>query len=354
MAVKKHKKMFDRISLLDGRFYDSLTPVNDSGTRPSPQRIKRLALEKIRAGQRKEKKTMKKLRIGLLAAALAAVLGVTVLAMGGMDYFRGIFGDSVAHVAGQIGTPDITVTAEDGYTMSAQAVLSDGYQTNLVFSTKYPQGVENHDGGELNTSPEGAEDKDAFRVSVGGRESSWSIRELPEFAYENQRFFLVSVNSMINCLGESVEIRRGPDGLTLKVPLNGEVAVRTLDIDQDVGGGRKIETMQISPLGILLTSSEQNAKGSLPTVEILVRLRDVTEEDATLFFDSADDGETVTGGGGAVILEPGQAGPLVITTEARRNPDGKLIATGTFGRILNLEQVSEILVGETAYPLPKN
>lgn len=352
MDVKKRKKMFDRISLLNGRLYDSLEPVNDTGIQPSSQRIKMLALEKIRAGQmRKEKKTMKKMRIGLLAAALAAVLGVTVLAMGGVDYFRGIFGDSVEHVAGQIGTPEITVTGEDGSTMSAQAVLSDGYQISVVFSTKYPEGVENRDPDKLSEPAEGEE---AFRISVGGMEASWSVQELPEFAGGNQMFFLASANSMKNCLGQSVEIRRGADGLTLKVPLNGEVAVRTLNIDQDVGGGRKIETMQISPLGILLTSSEKEAKGSLPTVNIRVRLKDGTEEDATLFFDSADDGETVTGGGGAVILGPGEIGPLVVTTQAQRNPDGKLIAIGTFGRILNLDQVAEILVGDTAYPVPAN
>lgn len=352
MDVKKRKKMYDRISLLNGRLYDSLEPVNDTRIQPSSQRIKMLALEKIRAGQmRKEKQTMKKMRIGLLAAALAAVLGVTVLAMGGIDYFRGIFGDSVEHVAGQIGTPDITVTGEDGSTMSAQAVLSDGYQISVVFSTKYPEGVENRDPDKLSEPAEGEE---AFRISVGGMEASWSVRELPEFAGGNQMFFLASANSMKNCLGQSVEIRRGADGLTLKVPLNGEVAVRTLNIDQDVGGGRKIETMQISPLGILLTSSEKEAKGSLPTVNIRVRLKDGTEEDATLFFDSTDDGETVTGGGGAVILGPGEIGPLVVTTQAQRNPDGKLIAIGTFGRILNLDQVSDILVGETAYPVPAN
>lgn len=347
MAVKRRKNMFDRITPLDGRFYDTLEPVNDSGTRPSPQRIKTLALEKTGLRRRKDINTMKKLRIGLLAAALAVVLGVTVLAMGGMDYFRGIFGDSVAHVAGQIGTPEITATGQDGSVMSVHAILSDGYQTNAVFSTKYPSGVENNDPDKLDQHEEGQE---PFQISLKGMEASWSVRELPEFAAANQRFFLASINSMKNCMGQSVEIRRNADGLMLKVPLNGDVAVRTVKIDREAGQGRSIETLQISPLGILLTSSEKEAKGSLPTVDIRIRLQD-GEEDATLFFDSGSDEETVTGGGGAVILAPGQKGPLVVSTQARRNPDGKLIAIGTFGRILNLEQVREIVVEGTAYPL---
>lgn len=67
---------------------------------------------------------------------------------------------------------------------------------------------------------------------------------------------------------------------------------------------------------------------------------------------SFDDGEeTVTAGGAAVIVGEGQEPPLVIQTMGERNPDGKVVTTGYFSRILNLNDVQTICVDGTEYPL---
>lgn len=344
MTVKK-RNLPELASLLDERHYRDIEPANDTGLCPSTERIKALTLERI---GRKEKPHMRKVRIALLAAVLAAVLGVTVAAMGGLDYFRSIFGDSVNQVADAVSMPGITATREDGYTIAAEAVLTDGYQTNIVFSTAYPKGKANHDDQLINRENE---DGRGFSVTVDSEGMSSSIEELQAFSSGNRRYFNATLSTLQSSKGKTVTITRLDGGPELAIPLNGTTASKTLVLNQDMGGGRTIETMQLSPMGILLVSNEETARGGLPTVPITVIMKDGGREDATIEFDGSADGVAVRGGGSAVILGPGEKAPLVVMNHAERNPDGKMIAVATFSRLLDLSQVEGVQVEETVYPL---
>jgi hypothetical protein len=104
---------------------------------------------------------------------------------------------------------------------------------------------------------------------------------------------------------------------------------------------------------VLVIGSEKEAKGGLPTAEIYVVMNDGTSEEliSVQSFDSEDDGETISGGGSAIILGPGEKAPLVIGTMGSRNPDGKMVTSGSFSRILNLDEVKAISVDGVEYPL---
>lgn len=344
----KKRNTRELVSLLDERHYRDIEPANDTGLRPSAQRIKALTLERISAG-RKEKTHMKKFRFALLAAALAAVLGVTALAMGGMEYFKSIFGDSVEQVAGDVTMPGVTAQRADGYTITAEAVLTDGYQTNIVFSTAYPKGQKNHDNELINR-----EDTDGrgFSIVMDGDGMSSSIEELSEFNTGNRRYFNVTLSTLQSNKGKTVTITRLDGGPELSIPLDGATASKTVELNQDMGGGRTIETLQLSPMGILLISNEETAEGGLPTVQVALQMKDGGSEDATVEFDGSPDGEAVRGGGSVVIVGPDDKTPLVVMTHAQRNPDGKMIAIGSFSRLVDLSQVKSVVVAGTEYQLP--
>lgn len=337
-------------SLLNERLCKELEPVNDSAVRPDPERIKALALEKVRVdSSRKGKFSMRKGRILLIAAVLAVILGVTVVAVGGMEYFRSIFGDSVENAGEGLTMPGIEVHGEDGYSMRAEAVLTDGYQTNVVFSTYYGEKVENLDD-DLIAMDDETENQEGFNAYLKGPQWSSSINAMPEFGSRWRRYYHLQMTTMENCKGDTVSIRKGQEGPVLEIPLNGAESVYTVELGLDAGGGRVIESLQLSPMGILLISNEKEAKGSLPTVAVEVVMTDGKREDATVEFDYADDGVTISGGGGAVILDEGQTAPLVVMTSGRRNPDGKLVAMGTFSRLLDLGKVQSVVVEATEYP----
>ena len=139
--------------------------------------------------------------------------------------------------------------------------------------------------------------------------------------------------------------------LELDTLLEGAAAAKVLTIGQTLEGGYTIETIQLSQLGFMVIGKEDQASGGLPAPQIDIVFKDGRHDEliSAMSFDNGG-GETVTGGGGAVIgADP--TGPLVTGTMGQRNPDGKVVTTGEFGRAINLDEVAFILVDGTKYPV---
>jgi hypothetical protein len=336
---------------LDERFYKPVEPTELSEL--SQERIRELAFAKLRTqdganNQHKEKHMKKSVKILLVAAVVCAMSVTAFAAMGGMDFFRAIFGDSAGVAADHIQFPEASVENE-GYRLSVESLLSDGFKSDLIIS------LTSKDGKRIETDP-----MDMFHTEFWNNPdamNSESYEEMVDFSQKDKKYYHMAIISLNSHYSTEVTISLKEEiaPLSVTVPLNDAMTARKeirVSADDYAEQNYYPETVQLSPLGVLVIGSEKEAKGGLPTAQIFVQMKDGTREEliSRMSFDEGD-GETVGGGGGAIILGPGETAPLVIGTMGERNPDGKVVTSGTFSRVLNLDEVQAILVDDVEYPL---
>ncbi len=359
--MNKKKYISDLCSQLDQKFYETLDVENMTVLKPSDKRIENLVFQKLhtepttapQAGKRgpMTKKTIKT----LLIAAILCMFATTVFAMaGGISYFRSIFGSTADNVEQDILAPGLA--AEDSHSrMVLESMLTDGYRINLIVSLTPLTKEAAREAGRTNLP-------DLFRVeltpsSSSGSEAestaSYTCSELPEFAVGDKRFYHLQLDSLTNCTGwdMNISLAESLNSLTIESRVEGAAAAREYEINQDIDGNLTVETVQLSPLGVLVIGNEKQASGGLPTPTVSVTFKDGSTEElmSPMSFD-AGDGETVIGGGGAVIGSDPINGPLVTTTHGQRNPDGKVVTAGEFCRVIRMDDVASISVNGTEYP----
>lgn len=360
--MSKKIKISDLCSRLEQRYIEDLDVENMTEMKPSEQRIEDIVFKKLRTEQEtaasagKRETIRKKSWKILLIAAVLCLFSTTAFAMaGGFDYFRSIFGDTVDNAKQDILTPQITIS-DSTRQMSLESMLTDGYKINLIVSLKTISGQPDN---EITKK----ELLDLFHVtfdspvSGSGQSDStmaFSCNELTEFSTKNQHLYHIQIDSLTDCTGWNIKISLSEDmgGLSLESVIKGSAAATELTINQIIDSSLTIETIQISPLGILVIGNETNASGGLPTPSISLTFKDGQEEDLITpdSFDSGDDG-TVIGGGGIVLSSDPTAGPLVVSTYGQRNPSGKLAIAGEFGRIIQIKEVQSITVNGAVYPV---
>lgn len=357
--MNKNTKISDLCSLLDPEFYETLDVENTTDLEPSKQRIEDLVFQKLHTEQQtaapagKRGHMKKKTGIVLLIAAILCTLATTAFAMsGGLDYFRSIFGDTADNAGAAIQNPS-AAAEDDSYRIGLNSMLTDGYKINLIVSLEpltdaAAKAVSKTETLALfQTSLEPAPSSSASENTA-----SYTCSELPEFAYKKQRFYHVQLDSLANCTGWTLKLALSDElgGLSLDFKIEGTAAAMEFQIDQAIDSSLTVESVQLSPLGVLVIGNETNASGGLPTPEVDLLFKDGSREEliSPMSFD-AGDGETVTGGGGAVVGEDPITGPLVIGTHGRRNPDGKVITAGEFGRIIRMDEVESIFVNGVEY-----
>jgi hypothetical protein len=367
------------------RFYSDIEP--DSGNGLSNKRIRELAFAKLHQQvgpdstatnyKSKEKHMKASVKILLVAAIVCAMSLTAFAAFGGMDFFKSIFGDSAAIAEDQIQFPDASVENDD-YRLNVESLLSDGYKTDIIVSLTAKSGARlDYDPMELfitsyiwpsDAEIEGAEygfahgngspRREYLQMSEEGVVYSIAYTEMPEFSNKDKKYYHLEMNSLDNTSESEIKISLMEDISPLSVTVSvsdsltarKDVQVRAEDYaDKNYFP----ETVQLSPMGVLVIGSEKEAKGGLPTAAIYVIMNDGTSEEliSAESFDSEDDGKTISGGGSAIILGPGQEAPLVIGTMGSRNPDGKMVTSGSFSRILDLDEVMAISVDGVEYPL---
>lgn len=336
---------------------DSLEPVNDTKLRPSAERIKTLAMAKLSRQQggeiapERRRIDMKRMHLRVLAAAIVVVCLVSisvVAAMGGLEYFRSIFGGSADAVEERIEQPMISAENEN-FRLRVEASLTDGYKSNVILS------VEAVGSRKLPDFSEKAER--LFAVNIAGGMSYCVVEPMEAFSEQRKAFVRVEVATQQSHVNEGITIAMqdalGAGSLTLQPKQR--LAMREIQPDaaQFDGQNYRVETVQISPLGALVIGSEQETKGSLPNEVISIVMKDGSVEEImpSWAFDQSDDETTVSGGGGAVIVGEGETAPLVVNTVGTRNPEGKVVTESLFSRILRLDDVKAVMIGEKSYPL---
>lgn len=346
-------------------YYQDLKIENNTPLRPSEERIQQLVLEKLHQGKNpakdlQQQKTehiekrpvMRKKTMGIIiiAAAICLFSMTAYAAVHGLGFFESIFGDSAQSVTNHIQSP--MLTAQHGpYTMTVESILSDGYKTNIIVSLEFPKGK----------SPT-LEPYDLFTVKPENFSEgvSYTCTELPEFSQKNKSYYRLEISSLEDSHYHktmTVSYNDKTNPLQVKVTINGSMAAKTIAIYQKPYENKNYhpETIQISPLGILVIGSETKAQGGLPTSTIDIIMRDGSSEEmmSQLSFDNFNDKDTSPsmGGGGVVLVDENQPQPLVTQTMGRRNAEGKVVTTGYFSRILDLQQVKAIRVDGIDYPL---
>lgn len=286
-------------------------------------------------------------KIAAAAAVLCLVSATAFAAGGGLDYFWRLFGQSSTLVAEDIWSPGIAVE-DDHYAMSVESMLSDGYKINLIVAVT--------GAGLDGVLAEGI----PFSAAITNHDTiGLSCQEMEEFSEGQQHFYQLKVETKENVVGEMLTLTfEGQESqLTLETTVSGVTAAETVAVAAEVKPDYYIETIQLSPLGALIIGSETKIQGALPVVDVYALMKDgsmlwLLGEDN---IDTTDDGTTITGGGGIVIGSSldvlGETLPLTKEASAFRNPDGQVITSATFGSILDLNQVSAIVINDEQYLL---
>lgn len=357
--MNKNVRISDLCSHLNRQHYQDMDVENMTDLKPSQQRIEDIVLKKLHTettmiGKREHMK--KKTGKILLIAAIFCLFATTAFAMaGGLDYFRAIFGNTADNAGHVILSPGITVS-DDSRRLSLESMLTDGYKINLIVSLDTLSG-------KKDSQAAGKDPFELFQVdlepvsSIGGeaeRTASYTCSELTEFQLGSKHLYHLQLDSLVNCSGWNLDISLPDDmgGLSLSTVVEGMSAARELSISQPIDDNLTVETIQLSQLGILVIGNEAKASGGLPAPPINLIFKDGSQEEliSPMSFD-AGDGETVTGGGGAVIGADNMTGPLVIGTHGQRNPDGKVVIAGEFGRIIRMDDVKSLWISGVEYPV---
>jgi len=339
-------------SLLQEHHYENVEPGTPSDI--SSKRIRELAFAKRRQQesdgntnkQDKEKHMKTSLRVLLIAAVICTLSLTAFAAFGGLEFFKSIFGDSAQSIGEHIQNP-MTSTENEDYRLTVESLLSDGFKTDLIVSLAAKNG-----------KPIPFDPMEMFHTQFIGNEeamNSASYREMPEFAQGDTQYYHLELTSLGNHNSAEVKISLKEElaPLSVTVPVNGTMARKEIHIKAEDYADQNYypETVQLSPMGMLVIGSEKHPKGGLPTAQMFVQMKDGTHEELMSEMSFDDGEETVGGGGGAVIVGPGETAPLVITTMGSRNPDNKVVTSGSFSRILNLDQVQAIIVDDVEYTL---
>ena len=350
-------KMKIRVShmcaFLQERFYETVEPKSQPDI--SSRRIRELALSKLRQQsanvggntQNKEKHMKTSIKVLLIAAIVFAMSVTAFASFGGLEYFKAIFGDSAGAVEDYIQFPAAS-TENESYRLTVESLLSDGFKTDLIVSLTAKDG-----------KAPGHDPKDMFSTRFTGGDaslSSSSYQELYDFSVKSKKYYHLELTSLSNSASAEVTVALKEElaPLSVTIPTDGtltarkQIQVKTEDYAEQ---NYYPETVQLSPMGVLVIGSEKEAKGGLPTAQIFVKMKDGKSEELISEASFDDSEETVSGGGGVVLGAEGETAPLVTGTMGERNPDGKVVTTGTFSRILNLDEVQAIIVDGVEYSL---
>ena len=328
-------RITDMASHMPEEFVNCVEPQGDDTVSPSPDRIKRLALEKRREYLNgNEDKPMKKLSFKiLLIAAIVGIMSLTAFAaFGGLDYMKSIFGNSAETLQDAIVTPYATASA-DGREISLAAMVTDGYVTNLIVSV---------------TGDMPSHTKDLFTISSNRdmRSTGWSVLE--EFTTSAKTRFLVDLVSeqRFDTADITLSLNKEIAPIDLSFQIENKLGNAVIDFPEGAMSEQtQLKELQVSPMGFMLIGRESHAKGGLPATSIKLVYSDGKTENLEVEFAPSD--ETVMGGGGAILGGPET--PLVTSFHGTRNPDGELVISDQFSRILNPDAIQKVIVEGTEY-----
>lgn len=317
-----------------------IDPLGDSSIRPSQDRIRQLALQKRREYLNKqEEKPMKKVtfRVVLVAALICLVSASAFALSGGLQYMQHIFGDSVNSVESAVLTPQITASG-GGRTMELEALLSDGFVTDMILSLS----------GE--TPPQNTEA--LFSVSsdsIQPRSIVWN--ELEAFSSTEKTMYRVELVTEKRFDAAAITLSLQPDiaPISMQIDVQSKLGNAVVDFpDGAMSGETKLVQLQLSSLGLLLIGQESDARGGLPSTDMQLVFADGTTESVQIEFAPSDE---LVGGGGGAVIDDGEVLPLVVSFDGNRNPDGELVVSAEFSRVIQPGNLKSVAVDGIEYPV---
>lgn len=335
---EKFWKISDMASQIPEEEILPIEPQGDSSVAPSDDRIKSLALQKRKEHlYGKEEKSVKRVSSRIvLVAAIASLLSVTVFAtaaLGGLDYMKGIFGSSATSVQNEIVTPQIKASA-NGRSMAVEAMVTDGFVTNMVVSVTGNQ----------------PDDKELFAVTSNTeiRSNGWNVLE--EFTVPGKTYYALDLVSKqhFTAADVTISLNKQVAPIAFSVSLENQLGNAVVYFPEKTQvQNTELKQLQISPMGLLLICHEKNPQGGLPPTSMLLKLSNGKTEEVEMSFAASD--RTVGGGGGAVFSDDPKNMPLVGEFQGERNPNGELVLSGQFSRILNPATIEKVVVGGVEY-----
>lgn len=290
-----------------------------------------------------KKKPIKLFTKFIASVAIIATLSVTAFAFSQTDMMRSLFGGKDKNLIDTAIITPVEKGEANGITMGIQSVLTDGYITNIIVSIE-------------NASTIDIWESNVFTVTTNLEMTNYLVQDLENFSTEKLQYFIIQITNAepINNTDISIELNPTIAPITLNIS-----AVSTLDSKivvfpaNTMQGDATLEKLQISPMGFLLNVKESSTQGGLDDTFITVVFNDgETEEIETSFMAiSLEDDHPIMGGGGVIINPDLESGPLVVSFFGERNGNGELSVGGQFSRIINTENIKEIIINGVTYPV---
>lgn len=336
MRQTKTWKISDMASYIPEDSVQRVEPDGDRSVLPSSERIKQLALQKRNDHfNRNEEKPVKKVHFKiLLVAAIICAMSVTAFAaFGGLDYIKIIFGHSAESIQHEIVTPNVKASANNRE-MALEAMVTDGYITNLIVSLTGDQ----------------PSSTDLFTILSNVNISSKGWYALDQLSTSTKTFYVVDLISeeRFETAGITVSLNKNVAPINLSFKIDNQLCNAVVNFPEGVMYEQtKLKQLQISPMGFMLIGHESSAKGGLPPMDIQLKFTNKKTENLEVEFEESD--RTVTGGGCAIMADDPQTAPLVIKFHGTRNPEGELVISGQFSRIINPSEIEKVIINGVEY-----
>jgi hypothetical protein len=331
-------KITDMASHIPEDFIQRVEPDGDEPVLPSSGRIKQLALQKRNDHlNRNEEKLVEKVHFKiLLVAAIICAMSITAFAaFGGLDYIKIIFGHSAESIQNEIVTPNVTASANNRE-MALEAMVTDGYITNLIVSVTGDQPAPT----------------DLFTISsnVNIVSKGWYALEQPSTS--EKTFYVVDLVSeeRFDTADIALSLNKNVAPINLSFKIDNQLCNAVVNFPEgSMYKQTKLKQLQISSMGFMLIGHEASVKGGLPTMSIELKFLNKKTENLEVEFEESD--STVTGGGCAIMADDPQTAPLVIKFHGTRNPEGELVISGQFSRIINPSEIEKVIIDGFAYTI---
>lgn len=335
MRQTKTWKITDMASYIPEDSVQRVEPDGDRSILPSSERIKQLALQKRNDHfKRNEERPVKKVhfKILLVAAVICAMSVTAFAAFGGLDYIKIIFGHSAESIQNEIVTPNVKASANNRE-MALEAMVTDGYITNLIVSLT---------GDEPSST-------DLFTISSNVNISSKGWYALDQLSTSTKTFYVVDLISeeRFETADITLSLNNTPP-INLSFKIDNQLSNAVINFPEGAMYEQtKLKQLQISPMGFMLIGHEASAKGGLPPMDIQLKFLNKKTENLHVEFEESD--STVTGGGCAIMADDPQTAPLVIKFHGTRNPEGELVISGQFSRIINPSEIEKAIIDGVEY-----
>lgn len=313
----------------------------------SADNIKKQALEK-RNHYIQEKNTMKPIKKRtkkfftqiIIAAAIVATLSVTAFAFSKTDMIKSLFGGKTDVVDKAI-LSSVASQTVDGKTLSIDSIVTDGYITNLIVSVQ----------GAGKIKMPGESEDVLFTLTSTGNIDYYGYDKLPKLSDKQTQYFRITIRNETYIENNDIVITLSNKiaPLSVTTPIKNSLTSVTLNFPEDTKQGTtQLEQLIISPMGFVLKTKEDVVKGGLPAFKATIIFNNQNTEELELLSDFEDD---TTMAGGSDIMDDLNTGPLVISDTGMRAENNTLSINGQFGRIIDTENIKEIVVNDITYPV---